>query len=493
MNGKVYLVGAGPSDVGLLTCKGRDVLQKADVVVYDALVGEAILALVPPTARCINVGKRARNHTRSQWQINEILLEEAQKGNTVVRLKGGDPFLFGRGGEELELLTQHGIPYEIVPGITSAIAVPAYNGIPVTHRDFCSSLHIITAHKKADEPLDIDFEALVRTKGTLVFLMGVTALPAICEGLLQAGMDPEMPAAVLHRGTSARQKRVVSTLSKLPEAAAHMEAPSIIVVGKVCALEEEFAWAEKRPLFGKRFLVTRPRERASELARRLRELGGEVVEFPTIELHAIENASLNGLDDSRWLVLTSPSGVKIFFDLLKKQHKDVRSLSHLKVAALGSGTAKELEQHGILADLVPPTYDARTLGVTLAAKLEPGDKVFIARAKQGSPELTEQLRSVPWADVQDVAIYETALTRPPILEPMELLDGDTWAVFTSASTVRGFAAAAGTEELSAVRALCIGHQTEAQALKYGMTTKVSAAATIDSLVDLALECAKEEV
>ena len=194
MNGKVYLVGAGPSDVGLLTCKGRDVLQKADVVVYDALVGEAILALVPPTAKCINVGKRARNHTRSQWQINEILLEEAQKGQTVVRLKGGDPFLFGRGGEELELLSQHGVPYEIVPGITSAIAVPAYNGIPVTHRDFCSSLHIITAHKKADEPLDIDFEALVRTKGTLVFLMGVTALPAICEGLLKAGMDPAMPA-----------------------------------------------------------------------------------------------------------------------------------------------------------------------------------------------------------------------------------------------------------------------------------------------------------
>lgn len=185
MSGKVFLIGAGPSDAGLLTCKAKEILQSADVVVYDALVGEAILAMVPPEAECINVGKRARNHTRSQWQINEILLEEAQKGKRVVRLKGGDPFLFGRGGEELELLAQNNIPFEIVPGITSAIAVPAYNGIPVTHRDFCSSLHIITAHKKADEPLDIDFDALVRTKGTLVFLMGVTALPAICQGLLR--------------------------------------------------------------------------------------------------------------------------------------------------------------------------------------------------------------------------------------------------------------------------------------------------------------------
>ena len=492
MSGKVFLIGAGPSDAGLLTCKAKEILQSADVVVYDALVGEAILAMVPPEAECINVGKRARNHTRSQWQINEILLEEAQKGKRVVRLKGGDPFLFGRGGEELELLAQNNIPFEIVPGITSAIAVPAYNGIPVTHRDFCSSLHIITAHKKADEPLDIDFDALVRTKGTLVLLMGVTALPAICQGLLDAGMEPYMPAAVLHRGTSARQKRVVATVATLPQAAAQMEAPSIIVVGKVCALSQEFAWAEQRPLFGNRYLVTRPRERAGVLASRLRDLGGEVVEFPTIELHAMDGVSLDGLDDSTWLVLTSPSGVKIFFDLLKQQHKDVRSLAHLKVAALGSATAKELEQHGILADLTPATYDARNLGVALAAKLQPGDKVFIARAKQGSPELTEQLNSVPWADVLDVATYETVLTRPAILEPLELLDGRTWAVFTSASTVRGFAAAAGTEDLSQVNALCIGKQTEEQAKQYGMTTKTAAAATMDALVELALACAKEE-
>lgn len=491
MVGTVYLVGAGPSDAGLLTCRGQEVLQSADVVVYDALVGEAILALVPPEARCINVGKRARNHTRTQDEINRILLEEALAGHTVVRLKGGDPFLFGRGGEELELLAANGIPYEVVPGITSAIAVPAYQGIPVTHRDFCSSVHIITAHKRRDEPLDLDFDALVRLNGTLVFLMGVTALPSICSGLLRAGMSPEMPAAVLHRGTSARQKRVVSTLSALPEAAKALEAPSIIVVGRVCALADTFAWAEKRPLSGMRFLVTRPRERASSLTGRLRKLGGEVIEFPTIRLHPLEDIPWEALDGCRWLVLTSPSGADLFFRLLKAAGRDVRSLSHLKIAALGSGTGAQLEQHGILPDLIPSTYDAGSLGAALAARLEPGDRVFIARARQGSPELTARLREVPWADVLDVPIYETVYTRPPILEPLTLLDGSTWAVFTSASTVRGFAAAAGTEELSAVRALCIGAQTALQAEAFGMQTSVSAAATVDSLVELALSCAKE--
>ena len=491
MNGKVYLVGAGPSDAGLLTCKGSRVLARADVVVYDALVGAAVLAQVPPTARCINVGKRSHNHLKTQAEINRILLEEAQTGRTVVRLKGGDPFLFGRGGEELELLAANGIPYEVVPGITSAIAVPAYNGIPVTHRDFCSSLHIITAHKRQDAPLDLDFDALVRTGGTLVFLMGVTALQDVCSGLLAAGMAPDMPAAVLHRGTSARQKRVVATVATLPEAAKDLEAPSIIVVGRVCALAETFSWTESLPLFGARFLVTRPRDRASSLVEKLRELGGEVVEFPTIELRPIPDADLSGLWESSWLVLTSPSGVRIFFDLLRQGRRDVRSLAHLKIAALGSGTAEELKQHGILADLIPPTYNADSLGLALAEKLRPGEQVFLARARDGSPSLPRRLGEVPDVRIVDMPIYETVLTRHPLLEPAALLDETTWAVFTSASTVRGFAAAAGTDDLSSVRALCIGAQTEAQAKQYRMQTHVSAAATIDSLVDLAVSCVKE--
>ena len=232
--GKVWLVGAGPGDPGLFTIKGQQVLSQAEVVVYDSLVGDGVLAMIPDTARLIYVGKRAGHHIMKQEKINETLLTEAKKGFRVVRLKGGDPFLFGRGGEELELLVKEGIPYEIVPGVTSSIAVPAYNGIPVTHRDFCSSLHIITGHKRAGKKLDIDFEALVRTGGTLVFLMGVTAMPDILSGLREAGMEPDMPAAILQKGTTAGQKKVVATISTLEEEVERqgIETPAIIVVGR---------------------------------------------------------------------------------------------------------------------------------------------------------------------------------------------------------------------------------------------------------------------
>ena len=236
--GKVWLVGAGPGDIGLFTLKGLKVLEQADVVVYDSLVGQGVLSRIPENARLINVGKRASHHIMRQENINQVLLEEAQRGLRVVRLKGGDPFLFGRGGEELELLRENGIPYEVVPGVTSSIAVPAYNGVPVTHRDFCSSVHIITGHKKAGEEYDIDFRALVDTKGTLVFLMGVSALPDICEGLIGAGMEKDMPAAILQKGTTAGQKRIVATVSTLEEEVKRqgIETPAIIVVGKVCTL-----------------------------------------------------------------------------------------------------------------------------------------------------------------------------------------------------------------------------------------------------------------
>ena len=235
MSGKVWLVGAGPGDVGLFTLKGLRVLKNAEVVFYDSLVGQGVLSQIPASARLVNVGKRAGNHTLPQEEINRLLLEEAKKGYRVVRLKGGDPFLFGRGGEELELLAEQGIPYEVVPGVTSPLSVPAYNGIPVTHRDFCSSLHIITGHKRKGQEYDIDFRALVQTKGTLVFLMGIAALADICQGLLLAGMDADMPAAVLQKGTTAGQKRIVATVGTLVQEAARrkVETPAIILVGKV--------------------------------------------------------------------------------------------------------------------------------------------------------------------------------------------------------------------------------------------------------------------
>jgi uroporphyrinogen III methyltransferase/synthase len=263
--GKVWLVGAGPSDPGLLTLKAKKALEEAEVVLYDSLVGPGVLAMIPEGARLIDAGKRAGQAHMSQERINKTLMDEALKGFKVVRLKGGDPFLFGRGGEELELLAEHGIPFEIVPGVTSATAVPAYAGIPVTHRDFCSSVHIVAGHKKDSDRPDIDFESLTRLKGTLVFLMGAGALDYICSSLISAGMDAATPAAVLEKGTSARQRRVVATLSSLPETAARAElkTPAIIVVGAVCALTERFHWAEDRPIGGAGVVVTRPRELAS--------------------------------------------------------------------------------------------------------------------------------------------------------------------------------------------------------------------------------------
>ena len=230
MQGKVYLVGAGPSDPGLFTRRGEEILKRAEVVVYDALVGQGVLGMIPREAKLINVGKRASHHTMKQEEINRVLVREAKAGRLVVRLKGGDPFLFGRGGEELELLVKEQIPFEVVPGVTSALSVPAYCGIPVTHRDYCSSLHIVTGHKRAEKEYDIDFEALVRIGGTLVFLMGVTALEDICEGLLAAGMRADMPAAVLQKGTTAAQKKIVATVADLAVSYTHLTLPTILLV-----------------------------------------------------------------------------------------------------------------------------------------------------------------------------------------------------------------------------------------------------------------------
>ena len=353
--GKVWLVGAGPGDAGLFTIKGMETLQQAEVVVYDSLVGQEILSRIPESARCINVGKRASHHTMPQEQINQVLVEEAKKGHRVVRLKGGDPFLFGRGGEELELLVKEGIPYEVVPGVTSPIAVPAYNGIPVTHRDFTSSVHIITGHKKQGAAYDIDFDALVRTKGTLVFLMGVSALSDICQSLLQAGMDQDMPAAILQKGTTAGQKRIVATVSTLEEEVKKqgIETPAIIVVGKVCALAKEFAWHEKLPLSGYKVMVTRPRDLISSMASRLRLLGAEVLELPAIRTEPLKDQTLlykalKAVDTYQWIVFTSPTGVRIFFEELLKSATDIRKLAHLKVAAIGKRTKKALEERGFL-------------------------------------------------------------------------------------------------------------------------------------------------
>ena len=548
MAGKVWLVGAGPGDLGLFTIKGLEVLQKAEVVVYDALIGDAVLTLIPDRAEKINVGKRAGNHRMTQEQINLTLLEQAQAGKRVVRLKGGDPFLFGRGGEELELLVENDVPYEIVPGVTSAFAVPAYNGIPVTHRDFTSSVHIITGHRRSSanthsigraeasrnmntagsagslsdsDGLGIDYEALVRTKGTLIFLMGLSTLPVIMRGLLDAGISPDTPAAVLERGTTAGQRRVLATVSALEEETdrARIKAPAIIVVGEVCRLAESFAWAEKRPLAGRKILLTRPKELISEMAGRLRRMGAEVLEMPAIETVPIQpNPALEdcfqkdpkgaaysqktaGRTD--WMVFTSPAGVRIFMDWFLPDH-DIRDLAGIKIAAIGEGSAKKLRQYGIRCDFVPTVYDGETLGRELAQEIRqereahndlPAPvRVLIPRAAIGSRELVEELEKAGDIEILDIPTYTTEYVTKSIVDAREQIENGEihYAVFTSASTVRGFSAVMEGADLSRIKAVCIGRQTRAAAQAQGMQTRMAEKATLDALLDAVMQCAAED-
>ena len=576
MTGKVWLVGAGPGDRGLFTLKGLEVLQNAEVVVHDALIGDEVLTLIPENAVKINVGKRASHHRMEQDQINRTLLEQAQAGKRVVRLKGGDPFLFGRGGEELELLAENNIPFEVVPGVTSAFAVPAYNGIPVTHRDFTSSVHIITGHRRASkgpdvsadkypaagigtgtpeekigsagagpgdaDSLGIDYEALVRTHGTLIFLMGLSNLPAIMKGLLLAGIDPDLPAAVLEKGTTARQRRVLATVSTLEQeaAGAQIQAPAIIVVGEVCRLADSFAWAEKRPLAGKKILLTRPKELISEMAVRLRRAGAEVLEMPAIETVPIEpNPALDRkmaelrAGDKRpdWIIFTSPSGVRIFMERLLSE-QDIRVLAGIKIAVIGEGSAKKLRTYGIRADFMPSVYDGETLGRELARKIrqesaeaelqkpaeekihsfaeenvhysaeetlqrsaeaDPLVRILIPRATIGNPELTEELQKAGNVEISDIAIYDTRYVSPELIDvPAQIRKGEIdYAVFTSASTVRGFSAVMKDTDLSGFKAICIGRQTRAAAEARGMETRMAEKATLDALVEAVMRCAAE--
>ena len=488
--GEVILIGAGPGDPGLLTIAGREALLHAEVVVYDRLVGPAILAMMPEKAEKINVGKRSSHHIVPQDQINRILLEKALEGKKVVRLKGGDPFLFGRGGEELELLAEHQVPFREIPGITSAISVPAYCGIPVTHRDFCSSLHIVTGHQRAGVPLNIPFKALIETRATLVFLMGVTALPQICRGLLENGMDPQMPAAVCEKGTTPNQRPILATVSTLPEAAerAKVESPAIIVVGKVCTLSPSFDWFDKLALKGQKIIVTRPKDRAGTLTQKLRDLAADVTEFPCIETVPLEpceqmEEAIRNIDSYEWLAFTSPAGVTALMQFLNRQNLDVRALGRIRLAAIGPGTDRELRNHGLRADLIPEVYDGDHLGQALAAE-KPQGKVLILRAQWGTEALTDRLRQGK-VSYDDVKVYETRYVCPQADQVRTLLDPENPPIvtFTSASTVKGFVGAMGDFEKKGILGACIGEQTRAEAEKNGIPTIMARKATMDDLID----------
>lgn len=504
--GKVWLAGAGPGDAGLLTVKAAELIEQADVIVYDALISAELLSRIPYDTETIYVGKHAGNHPVPQEEINQILVREAKKGKKVLRLKGGDPFVFGRGGEELETLVEEHIPFEVVPGITSSVAVPAYAGIPVTHRDYTSSFHVITGHARKDGTLSIDFDSLVRLNGTLVFLMSVSSMEMILKGLMDAGMDPDTPAAVLERGTTAGQRRVVATVKDLKEESdrAGIRTPAIIVVGKVCALSGELHWAEDRPLGGRQFLLTRPRQNMSSLAKRLRDAGAQVIEMPAIHTEPVSpNEPLRSAlmrfrehEGGKWLVFTSPIGVNVFFDALKEMKMDLRSVlcgkGNVRIGAIGSATSGALGGYGLMPDAVPGTYSAGELGKELAKMSEPGEYVLIARAEKGSEDLLPPLTERGLI-AEDIPLYRTVYEVNPVLKEESarmFRNGEIDAVtFTSASTVHGFVRAMedADTDYSRICAVCIGEQTARAAEEYGMQIEIADQASMDAMVRKIIE------
>lgn len=492
-SGFVTLVGAGPGDAGLLTLRGRQALERAQVVLYDRLVGEDILAFIPPEAETVDVGKRSGAHPVPQGEICALLLEKAREGRRVVRLKGGDPYLFGRGGEEAEALAEAGVPFEVVPGVTSAVAAPACAGIPLTHRGCASSVHIVTGHAKGGSEPDIPYAALAAAGGTLVFLMGVAELPDICAELLCAGMDPVTPAALVENGTLPQQRKLLCTLAELPARTAEQKfsPPCVLVVGEVCSLSERLDRFPHRPLSGTRVLVTCPREAGGRLGEELRRLGCAVTEFPTVRLAPVEpnplaDAALEGIAAYQWIVFTSAFGAGLFCERLLARGQDARALAGIKIAAVGPGTAAELRARGIVTDLIPGGYNSKRLAEALLQETPPGARILLYRSRLGEELLPQRLREAGRV-VDDLPAYD-ALHESRMSDAVRLrvMRGEFDCVaFTSASTVSGFRRCMGWDaELSGITALCIGGRTAEAAREAGMRAIVSREATIDGMVEV---------
>ncbi len=489
---KVTLVGAGPFDRELMTIKGMRAIKNADVVVYDRLIGEEIISMIPKLAEKINVGKASSNHPIPQDEINEILLNKAKMGLNVVRLKGGDPFLFGRGGEEVEFLKKNNIEFEVIPGISSFLGASSYSGIPITHRDFTSSVHIITGHEKKDREINIDFESLVKLNGTLIFFMSIGTIDQISSGLLKAGMDKNMPACVIERATSSKQREIIGTIETLPDLLKENKiiSPSLIIVGKVCSLSEKLNWFKNMPLKNLRVLVTRAKDSQSKLIGRLKELGADAIEFSCIKIMPLTSNN-KPLDDSLknisifdWLVFTSINGVNIFFDYLFEIEFDIRKLHGLKIAACGIETKKELKKRGILCDFVPDKYDGGSLGNGLVDLIKNGERVLLLRAKKASDEILNIFNKNK-ISYDDVCIYHTEYEKneDEFISKMIKNGEIDYVTFTSASTVEGFVKSASDLDFKLVNGICIGEKTAKIAREYGMNTFVSKEATINSMIE----------
>ncbi|PQV63479.1 uroporphyrinogen-III synthase /uroporphyrinogen-III C-methyltransferase [Abditibacterium utsteinense] len=486
----VYLVGAGPGDVGLLTRRAFERVQSADVIVYDALVNPEMLDFSRPDAEKIYVGKRAGQHSLSQDEINALLIEHAQNGKNVCRLKGGDPFVFGRGGEEALACVENGIPFEIVPGISSALAAPAYAGIPVTHREIATSFAVVTGHTASDDaPPDAIPQA-----DTLVFLMGVKALPLIVARLLERGDNPQKPVALVRWGTRAEQQTVVGTLETIEDEVrkAKLKSPAMIVIGEVVNLREKLRWFDNRPLWGKTVVVTRAREQASSLVEGLQKLGARVVQCPTIRVEplaetSVLEAEIPLLMRNEWVVFTSTNGVEMFFKKLDELHLDARIFGPALVAAIGPATVTSLQKRGIKADFVPESSISEAVASGLLERGAGGKRVLILRALEGREVLEEKLRE-GHATVASAPIYRTLPDNSNARHARELMEAGQidWVSFTSSSTVKNFVDALGAEFVAAHRdkfkVAAIGPVTAQSAQKFGLEPDVVAeSASVEAL------------
>ncbi len=502
--GKVYLIGAGPGDPKLITVRGLEAIRRADVIVYDRLSSPRLLKEAKPGAELVYVGKKQNRHIMEQEMINQLLVDCALAGKQVARLKGGDPTLFGRVGEEAEKLVQHGIDYDIIPGVTSALSVPAYAGIPVTHRDYASSLAIVTGHENPDKlEMNVHWDMITPATDTLIFLMGVTKIAYIRDQLIANGKPPETPVALIRWGTRINQQTVIGTLADIAEKVQELnfKPPAVIIVGEVVKLREKLNWYEKKPLFGRRVLVTRARSQASELSARIDELGGEAYEFPTIELcepsspEALErlDRALGELAGYDWAIFTSVNGVEYFFKRLALLRIDIRQMARAKVAAVGPATAEALLSRGIVAEVLPASfYQAEGLLEAIEHDLAAGQRALLPRGDLARAYLADELEK-RGVQVTDVDVYENRIAAADTEELIRMLErGEVHiATFTSSSTVNHLCDLIGRESdrqpadlLQGVAIACIGHKTAEAARSRGLEVhKLAAEATIPSLIE----------
>ncbi|KJS22541.1 MAG: HemD protein [Clostridiaceae bacterium BRH_c20a] len=498
--GKVFLIGAGPGDVKLITLKGLECIKKADVIVYDRLANPRLLAHKMPKAQLIYVGKSPDRHTLTQDEINKVIVKEALEGKIVARLKGGDPFVFGRGGEEAEVLLESGIPFEIIPGITSAISVPAYAGIPVTHRDFTSTLTIITGNEDpTKEDTNINWDKLGQDPGTLIFLMGVGNLPKIVEQLVKNGKTKNTPVALIRWGTRPEQQVVTGTLNNIVEEVtrAGLESPAIIIVGDVVKLRNKLKWFENKPFFGKRILVTRSREQASDLSEKIEDLGGEAWEYPTIVIEepldfAPLDRAISNATEYDWIIFTSVNGVKAFFNRMAKLKIDIRKLGNVRFCAIGPKTKEAIEEKGLLVEYVPEVFRAEAIVDGLKNTLQSGQKILLPRADLARPVLLDSLQELN-LQVDEAIAYRTVNNTEDSKELLEKIINKEINVitFTSSSTVKNFIELLegnnAEELLKGITVACIGPITAETAQEMGLKVNITAEKyTIDGLISALL-------